>query len=92
MTMHGCCPPLATPRTHLGGSHLGGEIIGFDPKTGQFVQAAAGAPPARVVRYPYYAAAGGTKGLGDVTANLMWGGIALLFVVALTVTIKDQMA
>lgn len=82
MPIQGCCPPLAMPRTHLGG-----EIIGFEPRTGQFVQAAAGAgPPARVVPYPYYASAG----LGNVTANLLWGGMALLLVAAIVVAVKEQ--
>lgn len=49
----GCCPPLALPR-----SSLGGEIIGFDEKTGQFVQASAGVGATRIVEYPYYASAG----------------------------------
>jgi len=49
----GCCPPLALPRRSLGG-----EIIGFDEKTGQFVQASAGFGATRIVEYPYYASAG----------------------------------
>lgn len=49
----GCCPPLALPRRSLGG-----EIIGFDEKTGQFVQASAGVGATRIVEYPYYASAG----------------------------------
>lgn len=81
--MRGCCPPLALPRTHLGG-----EIIGFDPSTGQFVQAAAGTP-ARIVDYPYYAAAGRLGSLGDVTANILWGAMAVVLVVSLVVTFKE---
>lgn len=83
MAMRGCCPPLALPRTHLGG-----EIIGFEPSTGQFVQASAGTP-ASVVRYPYYAAAGRLGGLGDVTANILWGAMALVLVVGLVVTFQE---
>lgn len=80
MPLRGCCPPLARPRTHLGG-----EIIGFNEKTGQFVQAAAGAPAARVGPYPFYASAG----VGSVGTNLMWGGIALLAVVSLAFFAKE---
>lgn len=74
MSIQGCCPPLALPR-----AHLGSEIIGFDPKTKQFVQAAAGQPPARVVKYPYYASAG----VGSVGTNVMWGVIAVVAVASL---------
>lgn len=63
----GCCPPLALPRRSLGG-----EIIGFDEKTGQFVQASAGVGATRVVRYPYYASAG----MGSVS-DVALGGLAL---------------
>lgn len=80
MRLHGCCPPLAMPRTHLGG-----EIIGFDPKTGQFVQAAAGPPPARVVPYPYYASAG----MGSISPPVLWGGLALIAAASLLVFGKE---
>ena len=81
MMLQGCCPPLALPRTHLGG-----EIIGFEPKTGQFVQAAAGGPPARVSRYPYSASAG----LGSTVSTLLWGGMALVLVAAIVVAVQEQ--
>ena len=84
MSVRGCCPPLARPRTHLGG-----EIIGFDPKTGQFVQAAAGLP--RIVRYPYYASAGIGRGpgLGSTVSTAMWIGIGLLAVVSFVTLAKE---
>lgn len=88
MKLQGCCPPLALPRTQLGG-----EIIGFDPSTGQFVQAAAGAPPIPVVEYPYYASAG--TGMGAVAPKVLWGGLALLVVASFVVfgkEIKEQLS
>lgn len=81
MPVEGCCPPLALPRTHLGG-----EIIGFEPRTGQFVQAAAGAAPATVGPYPYYAKAG----LGSVTSNVLWGVIVVLVVASVAVAVQEQ--
>lgn len=65
----GCCPPLALPRRSLGG-----EIIGFDEKTGQFVQASAGIGATRIVDYPYYASAG----VGRIELTQAWTGAALV--------------
>lgn len=86
MSFRGCCPPLALPRTHLGG-----EIIGIDPKTGQFVQAAAG-PPAHIVEYPYYAKAGiGRTGLGSMGNTLAWVGIGAVAILSLYFVGKEFM-
>lgn len=82
MALRGCCPPLALPR-----AQLGGEIIGFNERTGQFVQAAAGrVPPTRVTRYPYYASAG----LRGTAANAMWVGLGALAIVSLYVTFASM--
>lgn len=84
MSVRGCCPPLARPRTHLGS-----EIIGFDPKTGQFVQAAAGLP--RITQYPYFASAGvgSSPALGSALATTLWIGIGVLAVVSLATVFKE---
>lgn len=82
----GCCPPLALPRRSLGG-----EIIGFDEKTGQFVPASAGVGASRIVEYPYYAKAG-VGGIRDVMATTL--GLSLLlsavFVVGFVVGMHYQ--